>query len=376
MADYTLESIGKLGFGLMRLPKNDDVIDIEQTKQMVDMFLDAGFTYFDTAWAYKGSEDAVRQALVERYPRDSYQLATKCAAWIDCKTRDDAIAQFETSLERTGAGYFDFYLLHNLGEHRTEKFDDFGLWDWILEQKAAGKIKHAGFSFHSTPEELDGLLTAHPEMEFVQLQINYADWENPSVQSRGCYEAARAHNKPVVIMEPVKGGMLANPPESVARVLKEAEPDSSAASWAIRFAASLPGVITVLSGMSNIEQMADNLSFMKGFTGLSDAEQATLDRAREELAKIPLIPCTACNYCAKVCPMGVGISGTFMAMNMLTLYGDLKKAQDEEKWLVSEHNRKRATSCIKCSACEQACPQHIKIRDELVRCAEALGIEE
>ena len=376
MADYTLESIGKLGFGLMRLPKNDDVIDIEQTKQMVDMFLDAGFTYFDTAWAYKGSEDAIRQALVECYPRDSYQLATKCAAWIDCKTRDDAIAQFETSLERTGAGYFDFYLLHNLGEHRTEKFDDFGLWDWILEQKAAGKIKHAGFSFHSTPEELDELLTAHPEMEFVQLQINYADWENPSVQSRGCYEVARAHNKPVVIMEPVKGGMLANPPESVARVLKEAEPDSSAASWAIRFAASLPGVITVLSGMSNIEQMADNLSFMKGFTGLSDAEQATLDRAREELAKIPLIPCTACNYCAKVCPMGVGISGTFMAMNMLTLYGDLKKAQDEEKWLVSEHNRKRATSCIKCSACEQACPQHIKIRDELVRCAEALGIEE
>ena len=376
MADYTLESIGKLGFGLMRLPKNDDVIDIEQTKQMVDMFLDAGFTYFDTAWAYKGSEDAIRQALVERYPRDSYQLATKCAAWIDCKTRDDAIAQFETSLERTGAGYFDFYLLHNLGEHRTEKFDDFGLWDWILEQKAAGKIKHAGFSFHSTPEELDELLTAHPEMEFVQLQINYADWENPSVQSRGCYEVARAHNKPVVIMEPVKGGMLANPPESVARVLKEAEPDSSAASWAIRFAASLPGAITVLSGMSNIEQMADNLSFMKGFTGLSDAEQATLDRTRDELAKIPLIPCTACNYCAKVCPMGVGISGTFMAMNMLTLYGDLKKAQDEEKWLVSEHNRKRATSCIKCSACEQACPQHIKIRDELVRCAEALGIEE
>ena len=376
MADYTLEGIGKLGFGLMRLPKNDDVIDIEQTKQMVDMFLDAGFTYFDTAWAYKGSEDAIRQALVERHPRESYQLATKCAAWIDCKTRDDAIAQFETSLERTGAGYFDFYLLHNLGEHRTEKFNEFGLWDWILEQEAAGKIKHAGFSFHSTPEELDELLTAHPEMEFVQLQINYADWENPSVQSRGCYEVARAHNKPVVIMEPVKGGMLANPPESVTRVLKEAEPESSAASWAIRFAASLPGVITVLSGMSNVEQMADNLSYMKDFTGLTEAEQATLDRAREELAKIPLIPCTACNYCAKVCPMGVGISGTFMAMNMLTLYGDLKKAQDEEKWLVTEHDRKRATSCIKCSACEQACPQHIKIRDELVRCAEALGIEE
>ena len=198
-------------------------------------------TIRSTVWFRDTSEEALRGALVERHPRESYQLATKCAAWIDCKTRDDAIAQFETSLERTGAGYFDFYLLHNLGEHRTEKFNEFGLWDWILEQKAAGKIKHAGFSFHSTPEELDELLTAHPEMEFVQLQINYADWENPSVQSRGCYEVARAHNKPVVIMEPVKGGMLANPPESVARVLKEAEPESSAASWAIRFAASLPG---------------------------------------------------------------------------------------------------------------------------------------
>ncbi|MDN0069973.1 aldo/keto reductase [Collinsella ihumii] len=376
MPENEFDMIGKLGFGLMRLPKQGEDIDIEQTKQMVDMFLDAGFTYFDTAWAYKGSEDAIRQALVERYPRERYRLATKCAAWIDCKTRDDAIAQFETSLERTGAGYFDFYLLHNLGEHRTALFDEFGLWDWILEQKAAGRIKHAGFSFHSTPEELDALLTAHPEMEFVQLQINYADWENPSVQSRGCYEVARAHNMPIVIMEPVKGGMLADPPESVARVLHDAEPESSAASWAVRFAASLPGVITVLSGMSSVEQMADNLSYMKGFTGLSDAERATLDKARAELARIPLIPCTACNYCAKVCPMGVGISGTFMAMNMLTLYGDLKKAQDEEAWLVGKHGHKRATSCIACGACEQACPQHIKIPDELERCVETLGIAE
>ncbi|MCF6412336.1 aldo/keto reductase [Collinsella tanakaei] len=376
MPENEFDMIGKLGFGLMRLPKQGEDIDIEQTKQMVDMFLDAGFTYFDTAWAYKGSEDAIRQALVERYPRERYRLATKCAAWIDCKTRDDAIAQFETSLERTGAGYFDFYLLHNLGEHRTALFDEFGLWDWILEQKAAGRIKHAGFSFHSTPEELDALLTAHPEMEFVQLQINYADWENPSVQSRGCYEVARAHNMPIVIMEPVKGGMLADPPESVARVLHDAEPESSAASWAVRFAASLPGVITVLSGMSSVEQMADNLSYMKGFTGLSDAERAALDKARAELVRIPLIPCTTCNYCAKVCPMGVGISGTFMAMNMLTLYGDLKKAQDEEAWLVGKHGHKRATSCIACGACEQACPQHIKIPDELARCVETLGIAE
>ena len=177
---YLGEEIKKLGFGLMRLPqKSEGVIDVEQTKVMVDKFMEAGFTYFDTAWAYAGSEDAIREALVERYPREKYQLATKMAAWINCKTRDEALAQFKTSLERTKAGYFDFYLLHNLGEHRTKYFDEYGLWDWIHEQKEAGLIRHAGFSFHSTPEELDALLTAHPEMEFVQLQINYADWENP-----------------------------------------------------------------------------------------------------------------------------------------------------------------------------------------------------
>ena len=222
---YLGEEIKKLGFGLMRLPqKSEGVIDVEQTKVMVDKFMEAGFTYFDTAWAYAGSEDAIREALVERYPREKYQLATKMAAWINCKTRDEALAQFKTSLERTKAGYFDFYLLHNLGEHRTKYFDKYGLWDWIHEQKEAGLIRHAGFSFHSTPEELDALLTAHPEMEFVQLQINYADWENPVIQSRACYEVARKHGKPVIIMEPVKGGMLATPPEAVEKLLKEAEP--------------------------------------------------------------------------------------------------------------------------------------------------------
>ena len=370
---YLGENIPKLGFGLMRLPQKDGVIDIEQVKTMVDRYLAAGFTYFDTAWAYPGSEDAIRQALVERYPREKFQLATKNAAWIGCKTREDAIAQFETSLRQSGAGYFDFYLLHNLGEGRTKYFDDFDLWNFVQEKKREGLIKHVGFSFHSTPEELDELLTKHPEAEFVQLQINYADWDNPAIRSRECYEVARKHGKPVVIMEPVKGGMLANPPENVAAVFKAADPKASLASWAIRFAASLDGVVTVLSGMSTPAQMDDNLSYMKAFQPLTDAERETLNKAQTALAAIPLIPCTSCNYCAKVCPNNIGISGSFSAMNILTLYRNLDFAKNQEGWLVGGHGKKHAADCIKCGKCEEACPQHIQIRDELQKVAAAFG---
>lgn len=372
MTDGAVKGIGKLGFGLMRLPKNGEDIDIEQTKQMVDMFLDAGFTYFDTAWAYAGSEDAIRQALVERYPREKFQLATKMAAWINCDTREKALEQFETSLKQTGAGYFDYYLLHNLGENRTHVFDDYDLWTWIAEQKAAGTIKNAGFSLHAGADELEEILKAHPDVDFVQLQINYADWDNPAVESRACYEVARKYDIPVIIMEPVKGGMLATPPESVADVLRAAEPDASPASWALRFCADLPGVITVLSGMSSVDQMADNLACLKDFTGLSDTERQTLAHAQEELAKIPLIPCTTCDYCAKVCPMNIGISGTFTAMNEVILYDNLEMAQSQENWLVNGHGKERATECIECGLCEDACPQHISIREELKRSTAAL----
>ena len=374
--DTIKEGIGKLGFGLMRLPGLENgEIDIEQTKTMVDMFMDAGFTYFDTAWAYAGSEDAIRQALVERYPRESFQLATKNAAWINCRTREEAMAQFDTSLKQTGAGYFDFYLLHNLGENRSRVFDDFDMWSFIRDLKAQGKIRHMGFSAHCSAEELDSILTAHPEMEFVQLQINYADWESHSIQSRKCYEVARKHGKPVIVMEPVKGGMLATPPEAVAKVLTDAEPDSTPSSWALRFAADLDGIITVLSGMSNVDQMRENISVLKGFEHLTDSQRNVIKKASEVLSQYPIIPCTTCDYCAKVCPKNIGISGTLYADNMLTLYGNMAMALNQEGWLVSGHGKARANECIKCGKCKDACPQHIAIRECLDKAIADLNIQ-
>ena len=242
----------KLGFGLMRLPMKDGKIDTDMTSKMVDKFLENGFCYFDTAYGYNNgdSERAVKTCIVDRHPRDSFLLATKLPAWAGAKTKEEAEQMLYTSLERTGAGYFDYYLLHNLGEHRSKSFDDFGIWDFVVKKKEEGILRHIGFSFHDKAEKLDNILTAHPEMEFVQLQINYADWEDPLIESRLCYEVARKHGKPIIVMEPVKGGNLAAPPADVASIMKGLDESASPASWAIRFAASLDGVDVVLSGMS------------------------------------------------------------------------------------------------------------------------------
>ena len=369
--EYDLDkNVGKLGFGMMRLPRKGDGIDIEETKKLVDAFMISRFNYFDTAFAYPGSEEAIKEALVNRYPRKSYYLASKCAIWSGCKEKEDAEKELDISLERTGAGYFDFYLLHALNKDSAKTFEEWGLWEYFLKKKEEGLIKHLGFSFHDSPEVLDDILSKHPEAEFVQLQINWADWEDPKVQSKGSWEVARKHNKDIIVMEPVKGGLLADPHPLVKKVFSSSDPNASPASWAIRFASSLDGVMTVLSGMNTLEMLGDNVKTMWNFKGFDAKQMETIEKAREVFSSLPSIPCTKCDYCAKVCPMDIGISGTFAAMNTLLLYGNESIAKDRYKALVINKGRKNPEKCIKCGKCEEACPQHIEIRSNLEKAKE------
>ncbi len=371
MSDYFGKEVPKLGFGLMRLPKKGLHTDMEQVKHMVDLFMEAGFTYFDTAYVYLGSEAAIKKALVDRYPRESFTLATKLNAMMMAPTEKAAKKQFYTSLERTGAGYFDYYLLHAMMEGGYKKYDKFHLWDFVGEQKAKGLVKHMGFSFHAGPQLLDRLLKEHPEVDFVQLQINYADWENPSVTARANYEVARKHGKSIVVMEPVKGGNLANPPAAVKRLFDEYHPDMSYASWAIRFVASLDGIITVLSGMSNTRQMEDNLSYMKKFQPLNEAEQKIIQEAQRILGNSSTIPCTACHYCTEGCPKKIPIPEIFSAMNKQLGNGQMAEAVSDYRKATSLAGK--ASECINCRQCERICPQHLGITGYLKQCADALG---
>ena len=368
MDQYLGKDTGKLGFGLMRLPRNEDgSINIEECCRMTDLFMEAGMTYFDTAYVYGGSEEAARQFLVERYPRDRYTLASKLCAWQGCHDEESAKKQLETSLARTGAEYFDYYLLHALQAENYKKYDEYHLWDFVKEQKEKGLIRHWGFSFHADAELLDRLLTEHPDAEFVQLQLNYADWESPAVASRACYETALRHGVPIVVMEPVKGGTLASPPGSVGKILKEADPKASAASWAIRFAASLDNILTVLSGMSSEEQMRDNLSFMRDFRPLDEKELGVIRAAQKALRSVDSIPCTGCGYCAAGCPQSIPIPDIFSAMNWKLIYQDEEKAR--RNYSIDTRGAGTASDCVQCMQCESACPQQIPVTKRLAQCA-------
>lgn len=359
----------KLGFGLMRLPRRGVSIDIAQTSRMADLFLGAGCTYFDTAFVYPGSEAAAKKALVSRHPRDSYTLATKLFVPA-APTEKAAKKEFETSLQRTGAGYIDYYLLHTLTKSNYRKYEKFHLWEFVQEEKAKGNIRHYGFSFHDGPELLDRILTEHQDAEFVQLQINYADWEDPVVQSRANYEVARKHGKPIVVMEPVKGGALANPPAKVQEILRAADPKASFASWAIRFAASLDGVLSVLSGMSNVAQVEDNLSYMRDFRPLSDTEREAIRAAQAAFHRVNSIPCTACRYCTEGCPKRIPIPEIFAARNKQLIWGQLERGKQDYAELAAKGAK--ASDCIACGQCGSACPQHIQIIEQLKDCAAAM----
>ena len=367
-----MAEVKKLGFGLMRLPKQGDWYDVDQIKKMVDYFMGKGFTFFDTAYVYDGgkSEMVAKEVLVDRYPRESFQIASKLPIWV-CKDASDMQKVLDTSLERAGVSYFDYYLLHSLtGGERIDLLDKFGAWDFIQKAKEEGKIRNWSFSFHDKADVLDEILTKHPGAAYVQLQINYADWEDDGVQARKNYEVAKKHGVPVVIMEPVKGGSLAALTPNVQKIFKDADPDASFASWAIRFCASLDNVFTVLSGMSTFEQLKDNVDFMSNLKPLTADEYKVIDRAVDELKKADTIPCTKCGYCVEACPLDIATPSIFAAMNFERQYGHLDGAKRQYGFINAD---RRTDKCVECGACEGVCPQHIKVRDLLKQAAERLG---
>ncbi len=362
----------KLGFGLMRLPLLDanepSSIDLEQTKQMVDSFLAQGFTYFDTAWMYCGfgSENAIREALVKRHPRDSYTLADKLHAGF-IKTKEDRDRVFDEQRKKTGVEYFDYYLLHDVRESHYKIYKDLDCINWLRQKKKAGLVKHMGFSFHDSAEFLEKVLSENDDFEFVQLQVNYLDWDSESVQSRKCYEVARAHGLPVIVMEPVKGGTLAAVPPAVEQLFKSADANMSIPSWAIRFAAGLEGVMVVLSGMSNMSQLTDNTSYMRDFKPLNNDEIAMVFKAADMIKNSVAIPCTGCSYCTGGCPSNIAIPQYFKLYNSIKK-GASSQARDEYKSLNRDFGR--ASECIECGQCESVCPQELKIIDLLKRVAD------